>query len=287
MLDSVRMFAHRCGEPWNPEEPCEMTRHTHETMTDAPAGIPAEITLARVADLARLHPATIRVFQRHGIDFCCGGKRTLAEAASRAGIDPVGVAEELRQTLAQPPGAATWLDSLPDSLSDLGKLIVGRYHVALRSELPRLIRMADRVETVHGAEMPEILPPVAATVRALAAELEKHMHEEETTVFPAIERLEQATGAAERLSAEDLAVLVAAREDEHTEAGEKLRELRALTSGFEPPEWACNTFRGLYHGLAELELDLHEHIHLENNVLFPRALGLATQALGVAATVRD
>lgn len=263
-----------------------MTRHTHETTTDAPTGIPADITLARVADLARLHPATIRVFQRHGIDFCCGGKRTLAEAASRAGIDPVGVAEELRQTLAQPAGTATWLDALPDSLTELGKLIVGRYHVALRLELPRLIRMADRVETVHGAEMPEILPPVAATVRALAAELEKHMHEEETAVFPAIERLERTTDSDESLSAEDLAVLVAAREDEHTEAGEKLRTLRALTSGFEPPEWACNTFRGLYHGLAELELDLHEHIHLENNVLFPRALDLALRAQGAAATAR-
>lgn len=263
-----------------------MNRHTHETTADTPAGIPADITLARVADLARLHPATIRVFQRHGIDFCCGGKRTLAEAASRAGIDVAVVARELLQTLAEPAGAATWLDALPDSLSDLGKLIVGRYHVALRSELPRLVKMADRVETVHGAEMPEILPPVAATVRALAAELGKHMHEEETAVFPAIERLEQAIGSAERLSAEDLAVLVAAREDEHTEAGDKLRELRALTSGFEPPEWACNTFRGLYHGLAELELDLHEHIHLENNVLFPRALELATTAKGAAATAR-
>ena len=249
-----------------------MSSRTHAAAP--PTELPADLASARVADLARERPATIRVFQRHRIDFCCGGKRSVAEAAERAGLDAAELVAELERSLGETDGSTAWLGALPDSLADLGKLIVGRYHVALRGELPRLIKMADRVETVHGAEMPEVLPPLAATVRALAAELDAHLREEEALVFPAIERLERAAERGEPPPADDLARLVAAREDEHAAAGEMLRELRALSAGFAPPEWACNTFRGLYHGLAELERELHEHIHLENNVLFPRALEL-------------
>jgi len=243
------------------------------TTTAAP--LPDDLATARVADLARDHPGTIRVFQRHRVDFCCGGKRSVAEAAARAGVDAAGLVAELRAALGAggDPGGGAWLATPPASLADLGKLIVGRYHVALRAELPRLVQMADRVEKVHGAELPATLPPLAAHVRALADELAAHLREEEEGIFPAIERLERAAG--EGVSAADLALLVAAREDEHAAAGEHLRELRRLADDFTPPEWACNTFRGLYHGLAELERELHEHIHLENNVLFPRALALA------------
>jgi regulator of cell morphogenesis and NO signaling len=244
---------------------------THATAFAEP--LPADLAAAQVAQLAREHPGTIRVFQRHRIDFCCGGKRHVAEAAERAGLDAGRLVAELAQALGERAGAG--LDRLPDSCADLGKWIVGRYHVALRAELPRLVAMGDRVEKVHGAEMPEILPPLAAHVRALAAELGEHMREEEESLFPAIERVERAAARQEPVDAADLAALVAAREDEHAAAGERLRALRELSTDFTPPEWACNTFRGLFHGLAELERELHEHIHLENNVLFPRALELA------------
>lgn len=235
--------------------------------------LPADLATAQVAQLARQHPGTIRVFQRHRIDFCCGGKRRVTEAAERAGLDAARLVTEL--TLAMGDAAGSGLEHLPDSPGDLGKWIVSRYHVALRGELPRLVQMADRVETVHGAEMPEILPPLAAHVRALAAELFDHMREEEEALFPAIERVERAAEGGEAAAEGDLAALVAAREDEHEAAGEHLRALRELAADFTPPEWACNTFRGLYHGLGELERELHEHIHVENNVLFPRALALA------------
>lgn len=235
--------------------------------------LPADLADAQVAQLAREQPGTIRVFQRHRIDFCCGGKRRVAEAAERAGVDSARLVAEL--ALAMGERAGDGLDRLPETCADLGKWIVGRYHVALRGELPRLVRMADRVETVHGAEMPQILPPLAAHVRELAAELAHHMREEEESLFPAIERVERAVAGDAPVAEADLAALVAAREDEHAAAGEHLRALRELSADFTPPEWACNTFRGLYHGLAELERELHEHIHLENNVLFPRALALA------------
>ena len=246
-----------------------------QTIAEAsPRTPPSDLAAARIADLAREHPGTIRVFQRHRIDFCCGGKRSVTEAADRAAIELDGLLAELRVALAADNGEGR-LGALPASLAGLAALIVGRYHVALRGELPRLVLMADRVEKVHGAEMPAVLPPLASAVRALAAELEAHMGEEEASVFPAIVRLERAVAAGETPREADLAQLIAAREDEHVVAGELLAQLRELSAGFAPPEWACNTFRGLYHGLAELERDLHEHIHLENNVLFPRALALA------------
>ena len=243
---------------------------SHSTVPAADFTLPLDLSTARVADLARERPATIRVFQRHRIDFCCGGKRSLAEAAERSGVALEPLLTELRVALSTGAGDSR---PLPDSLADLGKLIVGRYHVALRSELPRLVQMANRVEKVHGDEMPAVLPPLASAVRALAAELDSHMREEEEGVFPAIERLEREGAAG--LPADDLERLVAAREDEHVVAGGLLAQMRELSGDFAPPEWACNTFRGLYHGLAELEGELHEHIHLENNVLFPRALEMA------------
>jgi regulator of cell morphogenesis and NO signaling len=254
--------------------------HAPHTPDPASTGVDlADLTAARVADLAREYPASIRVFQRNRIDFCCGGRKSVAEAAGRAGVDTAGLVGELEAALASPGAGEVWLCTLPESLADLGKLIVGRYHVALRAELPRLIAMANRVEHVHGAEMPDVLPPLAATVRAIAAELEAHMQQEEEVVFPAIERLERASSSQETAAPGDFSALVAAREDEHAAVGEQLRTLRRLSADFTPPEWACNTFRGLYHGLAELEHDLHEHIHLENNVLFPRALETAAQVI--------
>ena len=245
-----------------------------------PALPPADLASARVADLAREFPAAIRVFQRHQVDFCCGGKRTLAEAAASHGVDLDRMVSELTGAIAAPRPGGAWLDMLPDSLADLAKLIVGRYHVALRGELPRLLAMADRVAEKHGRDLPATVPPLAVTLHDLATELVAHMRDEEEIVFPAIERLERRWRAGEAAELEDLAPVIAAREDEHAAAGEHLATLRRLSRDFTPPEWACNTFRGLYHGLAELERELHEHIHLENNILFPRALEMAAAATG-------
>lgn len=257
-----------------------MTHGPHAPAEPLSTPLPEDLSLARVADLAREHPATIRVFQRHHVDFCCGGKRSVAAAAERAGVELGRLLAELDAARSEPGSSFSGFGALPASLADLGKWIVGRYHVALRGELPRLIQMADRVEKVHGAEMPTVLPPLAARLRALVGELEAHMREEEVALFPAIERLEEAAGHGEAVATADLAILVAAREEEHAAAGAHLGALRDLSGGFAPPEWACNTFRGLYHGLAELERELHEHIHLENNILFPRALELAQAHTG-------
>jgi regulator of cell morphogenesis and NO signaling len=242
-----------------------------------------------VAKIATRHPGTIRVFQRHGIDFCCGGKRPLAEAAGARGLDVEALCAEL-SAAATGPGAddRAWGEA---PLAELVDHILARYHDRLREDLPRLAAMADRVLAVHGEKHPEVLPALARTFHALAAELASHTMKEERILFPWICEIERgaASGASTGCGVAAMPRAgvegpIAVMEEEHDDAGRALAELRRLTGGFEPPTGACTTFRGLYHGLAELEADTHRHIHLENNVLFPRAIALEAQiAAGVPA----
>jgi regulator of cell morphogenesis and NO signaling len=217
----------------------------------------------RVADLARARPESIRVFQRHGLDFCCGGKRSLADACVARGVDYERVAADLAAALAAPPddGARAWSDAPTPQL--VGH-VLARYHAGLREELARLQAMAERARERHGAEHPELVR-VASSVAALRRAMVDHLALEEREIFPAL--------LAERFDA--VARQVRTAEEDHDEVGRLLTELRRATGGFEPPEWACNTWRGLYAGLAELERETHVHVHLENNVLFPRAAALA------------
>lgn len=236
-----------------------------------------------VATLATRHPGTLRVFQRHGIDFCCGGKRPLAEACAEHGLELSALQEEL--TRAMTPDADDGRDWSRAPLRELVAHIVQRYHERLREDLPRLGAMAEKVLSVHGDKHPDVLPDLAATFRRLQEEMEAHTLKEEMVLFPHIRRMER--------SAEDGTPMpqaafdsvdspIAMMEAEHTEVAHALAHLRDLTGGFEPPKGACTTFRGLYHGLAELEADTHRHIHLENNVLFPRSLEMERSAVPAA-----
>jgi len=232
----------------------------------------------RVADLAARYPATIRVFQHHGIDFCCGGKRPLEQAARESDVDWSALAEELEAATADRAGEPSEPDR-PWAEAPLGELIdhiVDHYHGKLREELPRLLQMAEKVVSVHGPKHPRT-EEALATLRRLAADLEMHTAKEEQVLFPLVGRLVE-TEAEGRLPEElrggTIAMPILVMETEHDAAADALRRLRSLTDGFTPPEDACNTFRGLYHGLAELEADTHRHIHLENNILFPRAADL-------------
>jgi regulator of cell morphogenesis and NO signaling len=225
-----------------------------------------------IAKLATRHPGTIRVFQRHGIDFCCQGGRPLAAACEEKGLAFDPLRDELAAAAAGPAEETRDWDEAP--LAELIDHILDRYHQRLREDLPRLDAMAARVLSVHGEKHPETLPALAATVQALRAELESHMTKEEQVLFPAVRELEAGGGAPAPWLSEPIAMM----EDEHDVAARALRELRRLTDAFQPPIGACTTFRGLYHGLAELESDTHRHIHLENNVLFPRAAHLEEAA---------
>lgn len=223
-----------------------------------------------VADIAAHHPRSIEVFERHGIDFCCGGRRALGEACREHGAAVEAVAAEIAAAAArEAPEDRVFTDAPLGALLDH---IVSRYHVALREDLPRLGRMADKVAEVHGSRHPE-LRELADVYRGLRDELTPHLAIEEEQVFPAVRRLAE-PGAA----ANDVQGALHALEEEHDRAGAALARLRALSHGFAVPEDGCTTYRALYEGLVRFERELHEHVHLENNVLFPRAVSLQARA---------
>jgi len=213
----------------------------------------------RVGDLAVEHPLATRVFARHGIDFCCGGGRPLSDVCEEKGIPFDRVRTEVESEIARGSEAGLRWDDEP--LGALIDHIVRVYHGPLKEELPRLEAMARKVNLVHGPKDPERLQAIQDTVGAIRADLEPHLEKEEEILFPMIRE-----GHGER--AEDP---ISVMEMEHEEVGAMLRRLRELTRDYEVPAAACNTWRALWVGLADLERALHEHIHLENNILHKRA----------------
>ncbi|MDP6609271.1 MAG: iron-sulfur cluster repair di-iron protein [Vicinamibacterales bacterium] len=213
-----------------------------------------------VGSLAAEHPLATRVFARHEIDYCCGGGRPLGEACAEKGLDTEAVIDEIRKELeTTDPSKGRWDQA---ALGDLIDHILTTYHRSLDEELPRLQSMAEKVLDVHRDKDPERLPELLSVFLGLKSELEEHMVKEEQILFPMIRSGQgaMATGP------------IAAMEHDHASVGAVLRRLQELTDGYEVPAGACDTWRALWHGLAALEEALHEHIHLENNILFPRAL---------------
>lgn len=212
-----------------------------------------------VGEIARLVPGSVRVFQRHGIDFCCGGKLAVADASSRAGVPVERLLAEIQAEEVRPGADVRW-DEAP--FEQLIGHIVERYHRPLDEELPRLEAMARKVARVHGSKDPERLESLLATVLQLRDELEPHMRKEENVLFPWI-----LAGAVKGVENPIGAMLL-----EHDSAAELLEKVRVLTNQFEVPAEACATWRALWNGLERFDQELREHIHLENNVLFPRAI---------------
>lgn len=213
-----------------------------------------------VAELAALSPAAIRVLEDHGIDFCCGGSKPLAEACREKQVDPAALRAELEAAVgaAQPAAGENWKAAPLEALIDH---ILEHHHAYLRAEFPRLRSRMAAVRAAHGEREGARLEELDRVLADLQQELEMHMHKEEFILFPAIRR-------GEPWIRQPIAVM----EMEHASAGEALASLRRITAGYQPPEHACATYRALYAGLEELEKDLHVHIHLENNILFPRAM---------------
>jgi len=227
-----------------------------------------------VRAIAIEHPGTVRAFESLGIDYCCGGKRGLQEACERAGV-PVERALDLLAAVQENPPAdvANWGGATTHEL--IGE-IVGRHHSYVRSETPGLLTMLQKVVSRHGQDHPE-LASIQSLFGALTEELSAHMLKEENILFPYLEQMES---SAARGTTPPPAVFgsvempISRMLADHEDAGELLAQMRALSSEYQAPDSACPTYRGLYHGLEEFERDLHHHVHLENNILFPRALHL-------------
>ena len=224
-----------------------------------------------VAEIATSAPETIRIFQNHQIDYCCGGRIPLAQACTARGLDIDVLVKELQAATAPASHEPVWAN---ESLTALVHHIQTRYHGPLRFELPRLAAMLDKVVRRHGDHLPETLLPLQRTFTQLQADLLAHMATEDREIFPFIVALE-AADASVADAPQWIQSPIAAMEADHEEAGRALASIRRVTGSFAPPEWACPTFRGLYYGLSQLEADMHLHVHLENNVLFPRAARLA------------
>ena len=214
----------------------------------------------KVGQLATEHPLATRVFARHGIDYCCGGGKPLEEVCVEKGLVAESILEEIRRELAAPGASEESWEEAP--LGELIDHILVAYHAPLREEMPRLEMMARKVLDVHRDKDPERLSELVSVYVGLKAELDQHMMKEEQILFPMIKAGQGAMAAGP----------IFVMNQEHESAGGALRRLRELTDDYEVPAEACNTWRALWHGLAALEESLHLHIHLENNILFPRAL---------------
>jgi len=230
---------------------------------------------SKVADIATHDPGSIRIFQRHQIDFCCGGKIPLAQACEKRGLDAETVLAELRAAQAAVDERRDWREApLPDLVSHVQR----RFHERLRAEIPRLSQMLAKVVSRHGAKHPEVRE-LQVTFETLQAELLDHMAKEDAVLFPAIVAIDTGDRSINPAACQRIQGPIQAMEAEHEAAGEALAHMRELTGGYMPPEGACPTYGGLYHGLREFERDMHVHVHLENNILFPRAAERASERL--------
>lgn len=228
----------------------------------------------KVGELASSVPASVRVFQQYGIDFCCGGGKTLAEACGEKGIPVEGVLAGV-ETAQRDPDASVEKDWNSATLAQLIDHILEKHHAFLKAEFPRLGVLLAKVIEAHGANHPESLRPLGRLYAGLRQELEQHMGKEENILFPLIQQLEQAhANGGQRIPAMPVDGPINVMEMEHESAGEALRQMRQVTSDYQVPADGCSTYRALLDGLRDMEADLHEHIHLENNILFPRALEL-------------
>lgn len=207
-----------------------------------------------LGDIARTLPGATAVFRRHKLDFCCGGEVSLAEAAATKALSLAEIEAELGAiTAACGPAEA------PLSTGDLVDHIETRYHAVHRRELPELIRLARRVEAVH-KDKPDVPHGLADILASMAVELDSHMQKEEVILFSMMRN-----GGGPMIGG-PISVMLA----EHEDHGANLRRLEALTNNFQPPEGACTTWRALYAGVHKFVDDVMEHIHTENNILFPR-----------------
>lgn len=237
-----------------------------------PSTTPAPFTVeTTVGAMVAAQPALARVFERLGIDYCCGGKKPLAELARARGLDPATVVALLDAATSALSSAAPEIDAAAMTLTELADHIERTHHEYVKAELPRLAEMADRVARKHGWRDAR-LQEINGTVAALTAEMFAHMAKEERVLFPYVRQLE--AGAPDGFHCGSIANPIRQMEAEHELAGRAVEQLRALTDGFKPDEHSCNTHRALLGGLEEFEADLHRHVHKENNILFPRALAL-------------
>lgn len=227
-----------------------------------------------VGEIVAERPASARIFEKWGIDYCCGGRKKLEDVCRQKSLNLNGVVHELEDVAVERP-----LNGEPDlltmPLADLADRIVFTHHAYLKEELPRLSWLIEKVANAHGQHHPSLCE-VRVIFEEFRAEIETHMFKEEKILFPMCRMLDDVT-APPAFHCGSIKNPIWVMEQEHQSAGDALQKLRELTHGFNPPVDACNTYRVMLHSLEKLEADMHQHVHKENNILFPRAVAAEAQ----------
>lgn len=242
------------------------------TKSQSPKTVPdSERTVGEiVADDYR----TTRVFENHGIDFCCGGKISLESACAEKGIDLATITGELDAVKSEPAGRSENYSSWePPFLADY---IINIHHTYIKESTGPLVAYAHKIAEVHGAHHPEVIK-IASIFDKIAKDLVAHLRDEEEVFFPAIKRVHAAGKDDKAPDEKDMDTIrdsIRKLTQEHEEVGEAIHTIRSLARDYAIPADVCNTFVVTYQKFREFEDDLHKHVHLENNILFPKALDL-------------
>ncbi len=220
------------------------------------------------------------VFEKYTLDFCCRGGKTIDEACRERGIEAASVLGDLKTLSSKSQESSTRYGEWPvDFLIDF---IVKNHHGYVTRMIPVLYAHTQKVASVHGARHPEVIQ-IAAHFDAIAREFQQHMQKEEHALFPFIKALARSKDGGQPATPSPFGSVqnpIRMMEAEHQSAGDEMRTIRELSGGYVPPDDACTTYRIMYQELRDFEVDLHQHVHLENNILFPKAIALE-QALTV------
>jgi regulator of cell morphogenesis and NO signaling len=233
-----------------------------------------EIKTKSLAQIVNNNHRAASVFEKYHLDFCCKGKRTLQQACHEKDLKIEDVVADLKTTEQRSSDKVTInYDTL--SLAQLSEYIVMTHHSYVKKEMPQIISYLQKVASKHGDRHPELLK-VFELFAAVKEEMELHMQKEEVILFPRIKEMEKlvSEGTEIRINQTYLQAPINMMEQEHDHAGELLSEINRLTNNYNPPADACTTYRLSFAALQAFEMDLHQHVHLENNILFPKALQL-------------
>jgi len=252
------------------------TLKTPSDLVDAPED-------TKVREVLLAFPEARAVFDAWGIDYCCAGDRKLRAASSEKGMDLSALADWIQETIADPRGADVrdWTEA---TVTELTQHIASTHHVFMKRELPRIENLLEKVLAVHGERHGTTLRELLATYRGFKMEIEGHLIKEEEILFPTVAAIDAfLRGHAQRplLLCGSVEEPIRQMELEHHDAGQALAKMRSTASDYRAPRDVCASFEALYQALPGMERDLHEHIHLENNILFPAAVGLERQLAGL------
>ncbi len=233
-----------------------------------------------IGDLVTKDYRKAEVFKKFGLDFCCGGKKTLTKACREKGLDVLRIEKELKAIDEQPLIPSQ--DFNQWNLDVLAEYIINTHHKYVLQAIPVIFQYTQKVAKVHGERHPEAVE-IAAKFLIVVDELNRHMMKEENILFPYIKKLALAKRNNEQAESSPFGSIenpIRMMEAEHDEVGDVMDQINKLTNSYAPPADACTTFRLSYAKLKEFEDDLHQHIHLENNILFPKAIALEKELAG-------